>query len=394
MECTLDRKGITVVQLKVFNTNNNIYPGVNTPQFSQLEYIIEKQHNEGITKIIPNLGLFGEASTGKTTAVSLLAKALGYTLITFNASGLSIADINTAVVSHITEQLSGTKVNSITCINNILQCPWRPLLLFIDEAHELSKIVQTSLLSILDSKSTSTMEPIPFYKQKETISFDTKFVCFVFATTDTSKLLYPLITRLQSITFDQYTKEDIINIIDLQYPVLEYGAKNVIATCSKLVPRVAIRLAEQLSTLYIGATVSEAQAISFAKNFLGMEENGLDMLDKRILLYLANHKKKLNPVETISLDFKIKQKQKLETKSKTTALSASEYRELNRLSFQILIAEQKISNTEFSPKSRQDISLATRILDMKDLEFRLTFLEKLEFICKTPKGIMLNEKYL
>ena len=56
--------------------------------------------------------------------------------------------------------------------------------------------------------------------------------------------------------------------------------------------------------------------------------------------------------------------------------------------------EAKLKNIEYSPKSRQDISLACRLLDLKELETRLTFLEKLSFIQKTPKGILLGEQYL
>jgi hypothetical protein len=84
-------------------------------------------------------------------------------------------------------------------------------------------------------------------------------------------------------------------------------------------------------------------------------------------------------------------KERLEAK---TQLTNNEHKELNRATFQVAILEQKISQAEFTPKSRQDISLACRILDLRDLETRLTFLEKLSLVDKLPKGILLNERYL
>ena len=62
-----------MTNLKIFNETNNIYPGVNTPQFSQLEQLADITNTSGCQLL--NLGLFGEASTGKTTSVEILAKA-------------------------------------------------------------------------------------------------------------------------------------------------------------------------------------------------------------------------------------------------------------------------------------------------------------------------------
>jgi hypothetical protein len=55
--------------------------------------------------------------------------------------------------------------------------------------------------------------------------------------------------------------------------------------------------------------------------------------------------------------------------------------------------EHKLATAEYVAKSRQDISLACRVLDLGDLEKRLSYLEKLSMIVKTPKGIMLDEQY-
>lgn len=376
--------------LKIFAPVNGIYAGVNTPQFSQLEYLISRTNQ---TTRLPNLGLFGEASTGKTTTANLIARAINYEFVSFNASGLSVAEINTAVVNKI-KKLHDMEDNNYKVTYNsktkLWSSPWKPILIFIDEAQELAKDVQTALLSVLDLMSANGTSNASLIETKKNESFDMSSVCFILATTDTSKLLYPLTTRLQAITFDQYSKEDISNIIALKYNRICKEGREIIANCSKLVPRVALRLAEQLSSSDT-EKISREQTVDFVKNFLNMEENGIDSIDKRILLYLSNHKKKIEPVDIISLDMMTQQKEKL---LKKASLSNAEHKELNRLTFQIMVTEQRINSAEFTPKSRQDISLACRILDLNDLETRLTFLEKLEFITKSSKGIMLHEAFL
>jgi Holliday junction resolvasome RuvABC ATP-dependent DNA helicase subunit len=261
---------------------------------------------------------------------------------------------------------------------------------FLDEAQLLSNDLQTMLLSVFDKISEGVVG-IVGAATKKSPAFNTRNVSFILATTDTSKLLYPLTTRLTSVTFDQYSKDDIKNIIGLKYSNISDGARGILANCSKLVPRVAIRLSEQLVNFCGRTQIMEAEAAEFAKNFLNMEENGIDAIDKRILLYLANHKKKIEPVDIISLEMNKKIKDRLETKA---TLTPSEHKDLNRAIFQVAVLEQKISQAEFNPKSRQDISLACRILDLKDLETRLTFLENLSLVDKSSKGIMLNERYL
>lgn len=377
-------------QLKIFTPENGFYAGVNTPQFTQLEYLIQSDP-------LPHLGLFGEASTGKTTAVSMLAKSSNKFLISVNAAGLTLEGINKAVMEKYsalelehekfgkyrrkpTYPADGIHKSCLTLIDGM------KVIVFIDEAHELPKTIQTALLSLLDVKIIG-----PAFLPSAKTSFNVTDASFVFATTDTSNLLYPLTTRLQSVIFDQYTKEDIKHMIAMKYPSITESARNILANCSKLVPRVAIRLSHQLVTLHNGAEVTEDHASNFAKNFLNMEENGIDSIDKRILLYLSNHKKKIEPSDTVMLHFFTEQKAKFEAK---TSLSTSDHRLYNKACFQVALLGQKISSAEFTPKSRQDISLACRILDLRDLELRLTFLEKLSLVDKSPKGILLNERYL
>ena len=295
-------------QLNIFTPANGFYTGVNTPQFTQLEYYTNLSTK--FEKLLPNLGLYGEASTGKTSAIKAIAETLdNYTMIYVNGAGLTEQKITSLVLEDMKKlkRLVGTNYlgKYAHSFNEKHQC-WTALdhkcLIFIDEAHMLSSDLQTLLLSVLDKITESTENIVRFVDNKEP-SFNVKKVSFAFATTDSSKLLYPLTTRLTPITFDQYSKDDIKQMIHLKYPLITDEALGILSNCSKLVPRIALRLAEQITSFHLGETVTESNAVDFAKTFLNMEENGIDALDKRILLYLANHKKKVNPTDPVSLHF-------------------------------------------------------------------------------------------
>jgi DNA-binding Lrp family transcriptional regulator len=181
-------------------------------------------------------------------------------------------------------------------------------------------------------------------------------------------------------------------MIRIKYPNIEEGGLTYLANCSKLVPRVALRYAEQLTKMHPEGKVYVSQVEAFIKGFLNMDLTGIDGTDKRILMYLSNNKKAVNPSDEVLLTGFRNTLARLDAKGLSN-LSNSEHREYNKCQFNISVLENKINNAEYVAKSRQDISLACRLLDLNDLETRLSFLEKLNMVNKTPKGIMLSEIY-
>lgn len=375
------------MSLTIFNEINGVFAGTNTPQFTQLEYLVTTAKKT--STVIPSLGLFGEASVGKTFSSELIAKFAGYHYLYFNASTLSPKTFYKSITKSFMDLIlkDGSLYTAATRQKGTTALVYEartPVLILVDEAHELHKDLQTLFLTLLIEKGVLNPDD-----SVSTISL--RNVTWVFATTDSSKLLYPLTTRLFNITFDQYTKEDIMNIVRLKYKMISNGGLGILANCSKLVPRTAIRFAEQLTNMHPDSPITDAQTVEFVKNALAMDPDGIDAIDKRILLYLSNNKKKINPVDEISLDaFK---QTVIRLTAKGVKMTNADHRELNRAKFNVAVLEQKINNAEFIAKSRQDISLACRVLDLGDLEKRLSYLEKLEFITKTSKGIQLSEKY-
>jgi hypothetical protein len=132
---------------------------------------------------------------------------------------------------------------------------------------------------------------------------------------------------------------------------------------------------------------------SFAKGVLNMEVNGVDSIDKRILLYLSSNKKKIKPSDVIMLKAFRGVVEGYESKG-LKSLNPIEHKEYNRAKFNVTILSATIENAEFVFKSRQDISLACRVLDLRDLEVRLSYLEKLSYITKSSKGISINAAFM
>ncbi len=364
--------------LRIFSKENKIITGENTPQFTQLEYLVQSAIDSN--NVIPSLGLFGAASVGKTTAVKLIAEKTNNRLILYNAITLDIKTFHENLLKDLGINRPFYETPLETAELDAVNFKWvsykppQKTIVFIDEAHALSKELQTLFLTAFDSNR------FPYIR---TVSV--KDITWVFATTDSSKLLYPLITRIFPIVFTQYSKQDIANIISLSYPEISEPVNELFAVCSKFTPRLALRYAELFKKTNSKYTLTEGK--TFIKNILGMDESGLDSIDKRILLYLSLCKRKISQIDNLAYD---KFTSELNTLSKKVTLTEVNRKRKNELQFKIATLEKVINSPEYLPKSRQDISLGCNLQDLGDLERRLSFLESLNFLKKTPKGILLT----
>ena len=139
--------------LNVFNEANGIFAGINAPLFNQLEYLMATSKKANIP--LPSLGLFGEASTGKTTTAKIIAKEMKFPFLLLNSADITLKNINAKIANYFIETLPKE-----TLVPGPFPDPFKllwsyevkvPCVVLLDEAHELSKEVQTYLLSLLDS---------------------------------------------------------------------------------------------------------------------------------------------------------------------------------------------------------------------------------------------------
>lgn len=134
-----------------------------------------------------------------------------------------------------TTQMRGDRLNSML----------RPIkeaedgdILFFDEIHSLQPKILEGLYKIID-KGT-------FYDTDLCIDLELPKVRFVFATNILNPLPEAFINRCKFVELQNYTKEELEQIISINCPDLDKSASELIVRASKGVPRVAISLAKSI----------------------------------------------------------------------------------------------------------------------------------------------------
>ena len=161
-------------------------------------------------------------------------------------------------------------------------------ILFIDEIHRLSKVVEEFLYPAMESFQIDFV--IDKGQYARTIKFSLKPFTLVGATTRSGLLAAPLRSRFGIFyNLDFYKTEDLAVIIKHSAKILGIDIDNdaslEISRRSRGTPRVANRLLRRVRDY---AQVSRAAKITFeiavgALNELGIDKAGLDELDRRVL---------------------------------------------------------------------------------------------------------------
>ena len=216
--------------------------------------------------------LYGPPGLGKTTLATILAREMGVTM-------------------HAT---SGPAIEHKGALAGLLTKLEANDVLFIDEIHRLSPVVEESLYPAIESFQIDIMTGEGPYAT--TIQLGLKPFTLVGATTRTGLLTAPLLSRFGYLMrLDFYPVEDLERIVLrsarlLGVPIDEGGAR-VIAERSRGTPRVANRLlrrvrdfAEVLGTGTVTAKIAESTA-----ERLEIDAAGLDQMDRRLLTIIIEH---------------------------------------------------------------------------------------------------------
>ncbi|MCD4780532.1 MAG: Holliday junction branch migration DNA helicase RuvB [Candidatus Omnitrophica bacterium] len=169
--------------------------------------------------------------------------------------------------------------------------------LFIDEIHRLSKVVEEFLYPAMESfKIDFVVDKGPLAK---TINFNLKPFTLIGATTRSGLLASPLRDRFGIFHhLEFYRAEDLSCIIQKSAEKLKVGidhaSAEAIARRSRGTPRIANRLLRRVRDY---AQVKTEQGdihlpvVKFAMQSLGIDEYGLDDIDRRILTVILQHYK-------------------------------------------------------------------------------------------------------
>ena len=372
--------------LSVFTTENGIYGGVNKSNFKSIELWLQTiNENVGQPSTKPNvLGLFGPASTGKTTTAALVAKALYQPLVTLNSAALDQNCLWDSIYSNTKELHPKSHIHNVVTpffkghedrFYALLNC-----VVLFDECHELTSKSQGQLLSVLDGSLKTVNKVI---SKKYNLYLEN--VTWIFSTTDSGRLLYPLSTRLHSVVLNEYTEQDIIEIVRLNYPILPDEAILVLTRSAKLVPRIAIDLAKQYVSIFKTMGYNRKTALSYVNSILQTNEYGLDNTDAKILSMLKESKNPLPKSKQMEKNLLIKKLDKFDSIENP---SEEELAEAIKLQKELEEYSEYETASPYMARSRQDISTFCRLYDMRDLEMRLGYMEKLGVITKTKSGVL------
>ncbi len=245
------------------------------------EYIGQSKHKENLKVFVEaarrrkepldHVLFCGPPGLGKTTLAYIIAEEMGVRI-------------------HVT---SGPAIEHKGALAGLLTKLEQGDVLFIDEIHRLSPVVEESLYPAIESFQIDIMTGEGPYAT--TIQLALKPFTLVGATTRTALLTGPLLSRFGYVArLDYYPVEELEEIVKrsarlLEVPIDDAGAR-VIAARSRGTPRVANRLLRRVrdfADVLAGGKITAAIASNAAER-LDIDPMGLDAMDRRLLTIIID----------------------------------------------------------------------------------------------------------
>lgn len=196
-------------------------------------------------------------------------------------------------------EMLGQSIESVADLNTVLLTAVDRAVVFIDEAHELDKSLQTALYLALDKR----MVILHGRKGGPTMSLPIADFTLLLATTDEYQLLQPLRDRMRLVLrFDFYSAEELVQILRMRLKALGWDVDEEvlprIAQRSRGTPRLALRLAQAAHRV---ARSEGSQSITLmhlerACVLEGIDSVGLGTVEQRYLRILSEGPTRLNVI--------------------------------------------------------------------------------------------------
>ena len=250
------------------------------------------------TRAIRSVGLFGSKSTGKTELSRRLASALGVPYLPLSETGLRDID----QLAERMQERAREAGKPMTVVDRqggqaVLRSP--PMLVFIDEVHQLSARVQDTLLPVLEADDRML--------RGSRVIIDARDVSFVIATTDWGKLREAFRSRVRAVMLEPYNTDEVVQMlryrieaasrvhdtvadVDPAVGQLSEGALVAIATAARAVPRVGLDLLREIGmALRIRICDPSVDAVwGHLQKMVPCDRQGLTSRDRKYLRIVAN----------------------------------------------------------------------------------------------------------
>jgi Holliday junction resolvasome RuvABC ATP-dependent DNA helicase subunit len=237
------------------------------------------------TRTIPNLLFTCQTGNGKT----LLARETGKGLLKFDDGGS--VEINAATKLPARKKFVEISCSTLGSVNDFI-ATWivpyvqdKDVTVFFDEASEIPHDISMALLTILAPNVIKTQ----FAYQDYVCDFDFTRQSFIFATSEPQGVFHALLNRLKRIDLQEYTLEEIKQIIQIGSASVNYGTDvlDAIASVSRGNARNAQDYAAEVKT-YLGKSEGKFGMTDWIelKSILSIMPLGLNNTEITILRHL------------------------------------------------------------------------------------------------------------
>ncbi len=233
-----------------------------------------------------NLVLLGPASTGKTTLARRLAKGAGLPFIEVNPKEIGTNHDLFQKFCRILAQPGythgdGTPVDlSLRPYNDVYHYIAPPIVVLIDEAHQMPKDVQGGLLTATEKADHKLITG-------EGVILDTQNVCWILATTERGRLGAALDSRFVKATLKPYNQFEMALIIHRNRPAVPLEVCEEIALYCGRVAREAIDFATEVTSERERSECEWLEAVEMIRREHGIDEFGMPEVHLSILTALA-----------------------------------------------------------------------------------------------------------
>jgi Holliday junction resolvasome RuvABC ATP-dependent DNA helicase subunit len=183
-----------------------------------------------------SFAICGPASTGKTYLAKLFAESVGVPFVTIEPQSVRrVQDIFDEICRVCGEYSEHLRIVPNGDGGYILP----PMVVFIDEVHNLRKGVVQGLLKATEPNDRSMVT-------EDGLMVNTENVCWMIATTDRGDLFDAFDTRFQKVNLRLYTKREMARIIKMNNPDWEDEVCLLVAKYNSHVPREALAFARDM----------------------------------------------------------------------------------------------------------------------------------------------------